>query len=159
MNFISKCCQVVADTGWSNSIFSDRKKYFIKCIQLMFLESLYIYAGLGVWIGCFQRVKWSEFRLLELFWYIIFAAPCNAWTSKYILRRTNNRHQQTPFQVNMNCNTSSNILFGCLGTSVDVVCCLLEFLVALNCPAIPGKGVWEHISAVWLWVSYASQGV
>ena len=41
VNFISKCCQVVADTGWSISIFSDRTKNFIKCILLMFLESLY----------------------------------------------------------------------------------------------------------------------
>ena len=81
------------------------------------------------------------------------------WSISFFFGRTNNRHYQTPFEVNMNCNTSSNILFGCLGTSVDVVFCLLGFLVVLNCPEITGGGVWEHICPVCLWVMYASQGL
>ena len=73
-----------------------------------------------------------------------------------------NRHHQTPkdtLKRHLSGHTSSNILFGCLGTSVDVVFCLLGFLVVLNCPEITGGGVWEHICAVCLWVMYASQGL
>ena len=35
------------------------------------------------------------------------------------------RHQQTKIDVNINCHTSLNSLFGCLATSVGVVWCLL----------------------------------
>ena len=56
------------------------------------------------------------------------------------------RHQQTPFDVNMNRHTSLNSLFGCLGMSLGVVWCLLMSVVVLNCPEIPGLQVLEEVS-------------
>ena len=66
------------------------------------------------------------------------------------------RHQKTPKNdmrtkdVNLNGHTSSNCLFGCLGTPVGVAWCLLVSVVALNCPEITGGGFWEHNTGVYV---------
>ena len=60
------------------------------------------------------------------------------------------RHQQTPFDVNMNRHTSLNSLFGCLGMSLGIVWCLLMSVVVLNCPEIPRGADCEHMGEVYV---------
>ena len=45
---------------------------------------------------------------------------------------------------------SLNSHFGCLGTSVGVVWCLLVSVGVLNCPEIPGGGHCEHMGEVYV---------
>ena len=73
------------------------------------------------------------------------------------------RHHQTPkdtIKRQLSSHTSSNSLFGCLGTSVGVAWCLLVSVVVLNCPEITGVGFWEHNNGVYvcLWCLDASKG-
>ena len=74
-----------------------------------------------------------------------------------------NRHHQTPKDTkkcHLSGHTSSNSLFGCLGTPVGVTWCLLVSVVVLNCPEITGVGFWEHNNGVYvcLWCFAASKG-
>ena len=71
------------------------------------------------------------------------------------------RHQQVPFDVNLNGHTSSNSLFGCLGRSVGVAGCQFVSVVVLNRPKITGGGFWEHNNGAYvcLWGLNASEGV
>ena len=74
-----------------------------------------------------------------------------------------NRHHQTPKDTkkrHLSGHTTSNSLFGCLGTSVSVAWCLLVYVVVLNCPEIIGVGFCEHNNVVYvcLWCLDASNG-
>ena len=132
--------------------------------------------------------KCVEFCLLKLFQYTAFASPYKAWTRINTLRCTKtlhtsiplwetpqrpsphlqstwetNRHHQTQKDTkkrHLSGHTSSNSLFGCLGTSVGVAWCLLVSVVVLNCPEITGVGFWEHNNGVYvcLWCLDASKG-
>ena len=71
------------------------------------------------------------------------------------------RHQQMPFDVNLNVHTSWNNLFGCHGRSVGVAGCQFVSVVVLNCPKITGGGFWKHNNCVCVcfWDFNASKGV
>ena len=67
------------------------------------------------------------------------------------------RHHQTPkdtIKRQLSSHTSSNSLFGCLGTSVGVAWCLLVSVVVLNCPEITGAGFWEHNMYVCVYIYF-----
>ena len=61
------------------------------------------------------------------------------------IRSDPNRHNSTS---TLTATQLSNVLFWCLGTSVGAVFCLLGTFAVPNCPEIPERGVWEHMSEV-----------
>ena len=63
------------------------------------------------------------------------------------------RHQQRPIDVNINCHTSLNSLFGCLATSVGVVWCLLSSWSVLRYLGEVSESIWVkcmYVCGVWM---------